>query len=137
VTPVSIATKTGELMLMQIQAYEERLRIAMLHSDVAELDVLIDDDLLFVGPGGGIYTKADDLALHRLGSQRLSQAEWQEVAVRSYGTTTCITAVSAQLAGTFMGEPFSGLFRYLRTWVQREDGWRVVAGSVCAIAAEP
>lgn len=121
-------------MLMQIQEYEERLRVAMLQSDVAELDVLIDDDLLFVGPGGGIYTKADDLQLHRSGAQRMSQADWRAVEVRSYGTT-CITAVTAQLSGTFMGEPFSGLFRYVRTWVQREGVWRVVAGSVSAIAA--
>ncbi len=124
----------AELTHMQIQEYEERLRVAMLQSDVAELDVLIDDRLLFVGPGGGIYTKADDLQLHRSGSQRLSQADWHAVEVRSYGTT-CITAVTAQLSGTFMGEPFSGLFRYVRTWVQQEDVWRVVAGSVSAIAA--
>lgn len=52
---------------MQIEEYEERLRVAMLYSNVAELEVLIDDDLVFVGPGGGIYTKADDLQLHRSG----------------------------------------------------------------------
>jgi Domain of unknown function (DUF4440) len=119
---------------MQIQEYEERLRVAMLHSDVAELDALIDDDLMFVGPGGGIYTKADDLQLHRSGSQRLSQADWHAVEVRGYGTT-CITAVTAQLSGTFMAQPFSGLFRYIRTWVQREGVWRVVAGSVTTLAA--
>jgi len=118
---------------MQIREYEERLRVAMLHSDVAELDALIDDALLFVGPDGGIYTKVDDLALHRSGAQQLSQAEWQAVELRSYGTT-CVTVVTAQLSGTLMGAPFSGLFRYMRTWVQQEAGWRVVAGSVSAIA---
>lgn len=118
---------------MQIREYEERLRVAMLHSDVAELDVLIDDALLFIGPDGGIYTKVDDLALHRSGAQRLSRAEWQAVELRSYGTT-CVTVVTAQLSGTLMGAPFSGLFRYVRTWVQQEAGWRVVAGSVSAIA---
>lgn len=119
---------------MRIQEYEERLRVAILQSDVDELDVLIDDDLLFVGPDGGIYTKADDLQLHRSGAQRMSQADWHSVEVRSYGTT-CITAVTAQLSGTFMGEPFSGLFRYVRTWVQQDGVWRVVGGSVSAIAA--
>jgi type II secretory pathway component PulL len=118
---------------MQIQEYEERLRVAMLQSDVDELEALIDDDLLFVGPDGGVYTKADDLQLHRSGTQRMSQADWRAVEVRSYGMT-CITVVTAQLSGTFMGEPFSGLFRYVRTWVQRDGVWRVVAGSVSAIA---
>ena len=119
---------------MQIQEYEERLRVAMLRSDLDELDVLIHDDLLFVGPGGGIHTKADDLQLHRSGAQRMCQADWHSVEVRSYGMT-CITAVTAQLSGTFMGEPFSGLFRYVRTWMQQDGGWRVVGGSVSAIAA--
>lgn len=119
---------------MQILDYEERLRAAMLHSDVAELDALIDDDLLFVGPAGVIYTKADDLQLHRSGSQHMSQADWHAVEVHSYGTT-CITVVTAQLSGTLMGASFSGWFRYLRTWVQKEGAWRVVAGSVSQIAA--
>lgn len=117
---------------MQIHEYEERLRLAMLQSDVAELDVLIDDELLFVGPQGGIHTKADDLQLHRSGSQQLSRAHWRAVEVRLFGTT-CITLVTAELSGTFMGEPFSGVFRYVRTWVQRGEAWRVVAGSVAAI----
>ncbi|HVJ37746.1 MAG TPA: nuclear transport factor 2 family protein [Stenotrophomonas sp.] len=121
-------------MLMRIEEYEERLRVAMLRSDVAELDVLIDDELLFVGPAGGLHTKDDDLQLHRSGSQRMSQADWQAVEVRPCGTTTCITAVTAQLSGTFMDQPFSGRFRYLRTWALREGRWRVVAGSVSAIA---
>ncbi len=94
----------------------------MLRSDVAELDVLIDDDLLFVGPGGGIYTKADDLALHRSGSQLLSQAEWHEVEVRAYVSTTCITAATAQLAGTFMGEAVFG-FVPLSPHLGAARGW--------------
>jgi hypothetical protein len=120
---------------MQIQQYEERLRVAMLQSDVAALDELIDDDLLFVGPGGGIHTKEDDLQLHRSGAQRMSQADWLAVEVRHYGAA-CVTVVTAQLSGTFLAEPFSGQFRYIRTWAEREGAWRVVAGSVSVIAAE-
>jgi type II secretory pathway component PulL len=122
-------------MLTRIRGYEERLRLAMLKSDVSELEALIDDELLFVGPGGRIYTKAEDLELHRSGVQKMVQADWQEIQVRTYGST-CITAVTAQLSGTLGGEPFSGLFRYVRTWVQRDNTWRVVAGSVAAIAPQ-
>lgn len=116
-------------MTTHIQELEERLRLAMLNSDVLELDALIDDDLLFVGPEGDVYTKADDLELHRSGAQNISQADWNEIQMLSYGSTY-ITVVTAQLAGTFKGAPFSGLFRYVRTWVRRDRGWRVVAGSV-------
>ena len=120
---------------MQIQQYEERLRVAMLQSDVAALDELIDDDLLFVGLGGEIHTKEDDLQQHRSGAQRMSHADWLAVEVRHYGAV-CITVVTAQLSGTFVAQPFSGQFRYIRTWAERESAWRVVAGSVSVIAAD-
>lgn len=121
-------------MNVPIGEVEERLRLAMLQSNVVELDALIDDELLFVGPDGHVYTKADDLELHRSGAQRLSQADWCEIQAHYYGSA-CITVVAAQLAGTFKGQPFSGLYRYVRTWVQRESGWRIVAGSVTALVS--
>ena len=45
-------------MTDRIRELEERLRLAMLASNVSELDDLIDDELLFVGPDGHVYSKA-------------------------------------------------------------------------------
>ena len=45
----------------QVRACETRLYAAMLTSDVATLDRLIADNLLFVGPTGELATKAMDL----------------------------------------------------------------------------
>src|SRR5579872_4424622 len=44
-----------------IRALEERLWAAQLAADVATLDELIADDLLFAGPTGELATKAEDL----------------------------------------------------------------------------
>jgi hypothetical protein len=118
-----------------VHALEERLRPATVQSNLAELESLVDDDLLFVGPDGRVHTMADDLQVHRSDVQRVTQAEWLEVLTRLHGST-CITVVEAWLAGNFGGEPFSGCFRYVRTWVMREDGWRIVAGSVTAIGRQ-
>ena len=46
-----------------------------------------------------------------------------------------IAVVHTRIAGEFMGTPFDGPFRYTRTWMHGEGGWRVVAGSVCPIIA--
>lgn len=119
----------------EIRQLEEMLRRAMLHSDVAALDALIDDELLFIGPDGRLFTKADDLELHRSGVQQLTHAEWREVLVQVHGATS-VSVVTAYLAGVFNGQPFSGLYRYCRTWAQHGDGWRIVGGSVSAIATE-
>lgn len=53
--------------LEQIELLEQRLFQAMLTSDVAELDDLLSDDLLAIGPDGQPASKADDLATHRAG----------------------------------------------------------------------
>ena len=55
----------------------------MLAGDVDELDRLLDDALLFVGPDTRVYGKADDLALHRTRTTRF----------------TCLDARDLRLAG--------------------------------------
>ncbi|MEG0186511.1 MAG: nuclear transport factor 2 family protein, partial [Stenotrophomonas sp.] len=99
----------------EIREREEALRIAMLTSDVATLDALIADELIFVGPSGEVFGKQDDLALHRSGRQRLSVAEWQSVDVVLHDQAA-IALTTAKLAGTFDGTAFSGRFRYCRFW---------------------
>ena len=37
-----------------VLALEDRLRIAMLRSDVFELEALLSDDLIFMGPDGSV-----------------------------------------------------------------------------------
>ncbi len=118
----------------EILDIEERLRIAMLTSNVAELDRLIDDQLLFVGPDGSVYSKADDLELHRTSTTQFTRIDLVDVQIKQY-ESTAVTLVLANLAGTFKGSAFGGYSRYTRTWVLGNKGWRVVSGSVCAVAA--
>lgn len=121
-------------MQIEIRQMEERLRNAILSSDVTELDALIDDRLLFIGPDGGVYSKADDLELHRSGNERLTRFDLKEVLIELHGSTA-IAVVRANLAGSFKGEAFEGDYRYTRTWLHGDRGWRIVAGSVCALPA--
>ena len=121
-------------MHTDIHLLEERLRAAMLTGNVAELDALIDDRLLFIGPDGRVYGKQDDLELHRSGAEQVTRADFEEIQVEQHGLIA-ISTVRASMAGTFQGESFEGHFRYIRTWLRSEHGWRIVAGSVCAIPA--
>ncbi len=119
-------------MNSEIRSMEQHLRAAMLASNVAELDALIDDRLVFVGPDSKVYRKEDDLALHRSGQQTLSRLDLKEVQIEMHGATA-VTVVLADLAGVFKGQAFEGSFRYLRTWQRFGEAWRIVAGSVCAV----
>jgi len=117
-----------------LRACESALRRAQLAGDVVALDRLVDDALVFTGPDGAIYGKADDLETHRQGTVRITRLEPSEERVQRFGGIAVIS-VRMEMTGTFHGAPFAGPFRYTRIWCAREDGWRIVAGHVTAVLA--
>ena len=117
----------------QVFACETRLYAAMLTSDVAALDMLIADSLLFVGPTGELATKAMDLELHRSGGTKFHELVPKELEIRVCSDQCAIVAAKVFLSGTYLGNDFAGDFRYLRVWGQGENGWQVMGGSVSAI----
>jgi ketosteroid isomerase-like protein len=117
----------------QIRACEARLYAAMLASDVADLDALIADDLLFCGPTGELATKAMDLELHRTGGTVFQELVPQDLDIRVCGEQLAIASAKVFLRGIYLGNAFAGDFRYMRVWRHGDGGWRIVGGSVCAI----
>lgn len=117
----------------QIQAAEEQLRQAMLHSDVASLDRLIADDLIFTTHFGTVVTKQEDLAVHRSGTLKFHAIEPSEQKVMILGQAAYV-CVRMALSGTNNGSPFRGDFRFSRVWRMSGDNtWQVVAGQVTAV----
>ena len=112
---------------------ESALRRAQLSSDVAELDRLLDDDLVFTGPDGALYSKADDLRAHRNGDIRITRLEPSEQVVQRFGEIV-VVIVRMDMSGSFRDEAFTGPFRYTRIWRASPSGWRIVAGHVSAVA---
>lgn len=117
----------------QIQTCETRLCSAMLASDVAALDLLIADGLLFIGPTGELSTKAMDLELHRSGSTKFHELIPKELEIRVCNNQWAIVVAKVFLRGTYLDNDFVGDFRYLRVWGQGENGWQIVGGSVSTI----
>src|SRR5947209_508406 len=74
------------------------IRAAQLAADVAALDRLIADGLLFTGPDGALGTKADDLAAHGSGAVRFRSHEPEELRVRRVGPDAAVAALRARLA---------------------------------------
>jgi len=118
----------------EIVALESRLRAAQLAADVAALDALIADALLFTGPDGSLGTKAQDLAAHGSGAVRFREHEPVELRVRRVGADVAVTALRARLAVEVAGTLARGTFRYTRVWARENGGdWRVVGGHVSAV----
>ena len=118
----------------EIVTLEARIRAAQLGADVAALDALIDDDLLFTGPDGSLGTKAQDLASHASGAVRFVEHVPTELRIRRVGQDVAIVALRARLAVEVAGAVMRGTFRYTRVWARSARGaWRVVGGHVSAI----
>ncbi|KGF71451.1 hypothetical protein DO97_19600 [Neosynechococcus sphagnicola sy1] len=118
---------------IQIRACEARLYSAMSASDVSELDMLIADDLLFVGPTGELATKAMDLEVHRTGGTKFHEFVPKELEIRVWSEDFVLTSAKIFLSGTYLGNAYAGDYRYMRVWRKDKKGWQIVGGSVIAL----
>jgi ketosteroid isomerase-like protein len=115
-----------------ILAREEELRAAMLTNDVAALDRLIDDALMFTTLEGDVVGKQFDLDAHRARRLRLTRLEPSDRRILHCGTTA-VVSVRMEIAGTYDGNPVGGALRYTRIWCERPDGWRILAGHMSVV----
>ncbi len=114
----------------EIVRLEAEIRAAQLSADVAALDRLISEDLLFTGPDGKLGTKAEDLAAHRSGTVRIREHEPLELRVRRVGADVAIVALRTRMAVDVNSSVVRGTFRYTRVWAREQGAWRVVGGHV-------
>jgi ketosteroid isomerase-like protein len=112
---------------------EERIRQAQLNADVAELDALISEDLLFTGPNGELGTKAEDLAAHGSGAIRFREHHPEELKIRRIGDDVAVSALRARLAVEVGGRIVRGTYRYTRIWARENGKWQVVGGHVSEV----
>jgi len=118
----------------EIVMLEHRLREAQLSADVAALDVLLAEDLLFAGPDGRLATKSDDLKAHASGAVRFREHVPEELRVRRVGSDVAVTSLRARLTVDVMGARSHGTYRYTRVWAREPGvGWRVVGGQVSPV----
>ena len=119
----------------EIVELETRLRSAQLAADVAALDSLIADDLLFVGPDGQLATKNQDLDAHASGAVRFREHLPEELRVRRIGPDVALTVLRARLAVEVAGTVVRGTYCYTRVWAREGHAqWRVVGGQVSPYA---
>ncbi len=120
----------------ELVALEARLRAAQLAADVAALDALIAEELLFTGPDGRLATKAQDLAAHGSGLVRFLAHEPEELRIRRVGDRVAICALRARVVVQVAGARIEETVRYTRVWAREEDdGWRVAGGHVSPVAS--
>lgn len=86
-------------IITHIHQHEDRLVAAQLAHNIAELDALIHDDLLFHGPGGMVETKTADLAAHRSGLYVIDRLEHLDRQFRVLSENVVLASVPALAEG--------------------------------------
>ncbi len=100
----------------------------MLESNVAELDALLSDRVVFTGANGVVLRKEDDLAVHRAGSQKITRYEPREMLIELHNNgASAVVSLRVELEGASAGTPFAGVFRYTRMWTIEDHVFRIVA----------
>ncbi|MEM6451769.1 MAG: nuclear transport factor 2 family protein [Cyanobacteria bacterium P01_D01_bin.105] len=112
---------------------EERLRLAMLNSDIAELDELISPDLLFTNHFGTLVSKEDDLNAHASKAFVFESLDLSELKILVY-ENSAVVSVRAEIQGYYNDQPTNGSFRFTRFWSNTSGKWQVVAGHSSVIA---
>jgi hypothetical protein len=119
----------------QILEAEDRLRLAMLSSDIDVLDELLSDNLVFTNHLGQCLTKEDDLSAHRSSALVISRLAPTELKMSFVCDTVAIVSVRVFLDGVYAGKPAGGDFRFTRVWALTSNNtWQVVAAHAGIIA---
>ena len=111
----------------RITELENKLAEAIKSSNLAFLNKVLHDDLLFLAPSGQMITKAMDLASHRAGEIIVEQLvdRIEEINIID---DTAVVGVVYDTKGSMLGNPIEGQFRYIRIWKQFPDGIKVIGG---------
>ncbi|NET36820.1 MAG: nuclear transport factor 2 family protein [Cyanothece sp. SIO1E1] len=119
---------------LQIAELEERLRQAMLTSNVTELDILIAPELLFTSHLGQLISKAEDLAIHRSGTLKLTQITPSDQYIQTHEGFS-VVSVQMHLLGVYAGKAIDEHIRYTRVWSLSSAGsLQIVAGHASVVS---
>lgn len=124
-----ISTDPNEAYFRDLEAQWGK---AYITGDVAFLDKLYADDLVFIGPSGGVESKKDELESVRSGKLRFESFEVSDLLVRSYGDTAVVTSKST-VKGNFQGQSINGVYRSADVFVRQQGAWRCVSAQVTPV----
>jgi hypothetical protein len=125
-------SKYSELQIIEI---EERLRQAMLNSDVAELESLIAPELIFTSYLGQLVSKQQDLALHQSGMLKFSALMPSEQYIQC-NEGFSVVSVKMHILGSFEEAKIDQHYRFTRVWsVSSTGSLQVIAGHVSIVSS--
>lgn len=110
----------------EIRQAEKNWAAAVTRSDVAALERILDDELIYAHSTGVIETKKEYLGRLRRGAQRYDVIEHQRLTVKVHGEAA-VAHSHVHMKGVSDQRPFDDKLMMLHLWVRRGGQWRLVA----------
>ncbi|MES3037742.1 MAG: nuclear transport factor 2 family protein [Bdellovibrionota bacterium] len=105
----------------EIMEMEEKLRMAELGPDPKFFASVLSDDALIDGQ----KVKQKIVAAHQPGKG----PKFTKVIMSDYDIVDHGNAAVVVCQGVYEGPEWSGTIRFMRTWLKKEDGWKIISGS--------
>ncbi len=132
--PMAAAADESDDALRAADASWNALRM---ESAVQGLAALLVDDWVLTHSDGRVQDKAEYLGELSTRTRTNQAIENQDVQVRRHGDLLAVVTGTSVQAGSSNGLPWSGRFRFTRTWIKREGRWQMAASHSSRIAAQP
>lgn len=116
----------------QIIDVEDKLIQAIKAGNIAVLNVLLHNDVVFNIPSGQTISKSQDIENYRSGKMTVFEIALSDRVVQLMADVATVV-VTAHLKARYGVQIIDGKFRYLRVWRLFDHSWQVIAGSACQI----
>lgn len=111
----------------QVEALEEKWRMAQLAGDIATMDRMLADDFIGISMSGQVNTKAQQLDRVRSHQVVLSKIRLNDMKVKLVDSVAIVTS-QAEVEGTSEGASVRGTYRYTRVYRQLPSGeWKITS----------
>lgn len=94
---------------------EEKLRLAMLNSNLDTLDKLLAPELIFTNHLGQVSSKQNDIDAYRSGIFNISTLTSEELQIQTINNIA-IATVKVHLVGSYADAVFDRWLRFTRVW---------------------
>lgn len=106
---------------------------AILKHDIAFLERVYADDLIYTDPNGAVWTGAQDIANIDSGVAVYTAFVTDDMIVHVYGDTAVVFGRDT-IKGRVKGQDVSGRYRWTDTWMKKDGRWQCVATQSSKIA---
>lgn len=118
----------------QVRDLERQFEGAILHGDLAFFERVLAPEFTHTSQNGRHRSRAEWLANHKPGETPYDSLNTEGLNVQVFGPTAIVTGRITPKGRSSSGGPIEGEYRFMRTWINHDGNWQVVAFQSTRIA---